>query len=35
MDAAQYKHIKDLPREFYHDATLKCNYGKTVAMYAA
>ena len=35
MYAATYGCIKNLPKEFYHDPTLRNNYGWTVAMHAA
>jgi len=35
MLAAIWGCMKDLPKEFYHDPTLKDNDGWTVAMYAA
>ena len=34
MVAAKYNRLKDLPKEFYHDATIKNDYGYTVAMIA-
>ena len=35
MIAAQNNHLKDLPREFYHDSIFKNIFGCTVAMHAA
>ena len=34
MFAVEFGYINDLPREFYHDPTLKDNCGLTVAMHA-
>ena len=35
MVAVMFGHIKNLPKELYHDPTLKDINGWTVAMYAA
>ena len=35
MNAAIFGHLKDLPKEFYHDSYFKNNNGSTVAMCAA
>ena len=35
MLSARSGYIKHLPREFYHDPTIKDQYGRTVAMISA